>query len=184
MFAGQRVESGGSVFVVRDLLTTYNATNGFVPTDAGYKTTVATSTLTSLTTTATQQVWAMASFANSQTAFMTNVTSAPLNVFANGYNSASTGTYTGFGGMAAAWVTNGTGATVPAEWTSAEAVQMLLSAADSFKFTTQFLNQTRLLPPHNNATSWEEYDRVDIGVVLVQIVALALVQGNCIERGG
>lgn len=130
--------------LVISYLTTYNATNGFVATDSGYKSTVNASTLNSLVATATQDTWKMASFANSQASFTTDVHLAPLNVYVNGYNSASTGTYIGFAGLAAAWVTAGSGTTVAAEWTAAEAVAMLLSAADAFKFTTQFLNQTRL----------------------------------------
>lgn len=130
--------------LVISYLTTYNATHGYVATDPGYKTTINATTLNSLMATATQDVWRMASFQNSQTSFATDVHLSPLNVYTNGYNNASTGTFPGFAGLTAAWVTDGSGATVPTEWTAAEAVTTLLAAADDFKFTTQFLNQTRL----------------------------------------
>ena len=137
-----------SAYVLENLivsyLNTYNASNGYIPTDAAYKTTVSSSTLLSLSATALQDVWKMASFANSRISFSTDQTASPLSVYTAGYNSASTGTYAGFAGMVAAWVTDGSGATVATEWTSAEASAMMLEAADAFKFTTSFLNQTRL----------------------------------------
>ena len=67
-----------------------------------------------------------------------------LDVFANGYDVAATGTYDGLEGIASAWVTNSLGSLVPGEWTAAEASGTLLAAADDYQFTQEFLNETSL----------------------------------------
>lgn len=69
---------------------------------------------------------------------------APLLVYANGYASASTGSYLGFNGMATEWVASGSGGTVPSGWTAAEAADMLIDAADDFQYTVEFENETSL----------------------------------------
>lgn len=69
---------------------------------------------------------------------------AALAVYANGYSSALTGSYIGFEGDTAAWVTGGSGNTVSTEWTPTEAVTTLTNAADNFKFTVEFKNLTSL----------------------------------------
>lgn len=70
---------------------------------------------------------------------------AALPIYANGYNQMATGAYVGFNGFAAEWMANALGASsVPTEFTPAEASGLLLDAADEFKFTLEFLNQTSL----------------------------------------
>jgi hypothetical protein len=115
-------------------------------TPGSYKTTLTSTELLSLATTAAQPVFSMFSFANSHTDFFVDHTSSPLNVFSNGYTSAPVGTgYLGMIGLAANWVTNVLGSLPPhTGWTPTEAGNTLLNAADSYKFTTNFLNQTRL----------------------------------------
>ena len=66
-----------------------------------------------------------------------------LPVFANGYDVAQTGTYDGLEGISALWVTNSLG-TIPGEWTSTEASDTILAAADDYKFTVEFRDETRL----------------------------------------
>lgn len=110
----------------------------------GYKSTVNMVTLLSLAASATSTVWSSFSFANSNASFTADATTTPLLVYANGYSVAATGTYVGLTGIANAWVADGDGATVPTEWTAQEASSTLLGAADQFKFTTQFRNQTSL----------------------------------------
>lgn len=110
----------------------------------GFKTTVNQTTLLSLAATSTDPIWNMFSFSNSEASFTNDATSSPLNVFASGYNSPPTGTFVGLTGIAVAWVTGTLGSIVGTEWTAQEAANTLLGAADQFKFTTQFLNQTSL----------------------------------------
>ena len=110
----------------------------------GFKTTVNQTTFLSLAATATDPIWSMFSFSNSEASFTNNATSAPLSVFANGYSNPPTGTFVGLTGLAVAWVTGGLGSIETTEWTAQEAANTLLGAADQFKFTTQFLNQTSL----------------------------------------
>ena len=130
--------------VVNAYLNEYNLSNGFIPSNPGYKTTVTRTQLSSLVNTATATVWEMFSFRNSQSSFTTDVTSSPLNVFADGYNNPPTGTYVGFNGLTAYWESSGLGSVVANSWTAQEAANTLLGAADSFKLTIPFLNQTSL----------------------------------------
>lgn len=110
----------------------------------GYKETVDESAVLSMAATATAPIWQMFSFKNSQASFSNDFTTSPMNVYANGYSSAATGQYIGLAGDAADWVSNTLGSVVGTEWTAAEAGTMLLGAADAFKLTSEFLNQTSL----------------------------------------
>lgn len=137
-----------SAYVLENLTNAYlnefNTSNGYTPSNPSYKTTVDRARLLSLAATATQPIWEMFSFSNSQDTFTNDHTLAPLNVFANGYNNAPTGTYLGLTGIAIEWETNSLGGVVPTEWTPQEAGNTLLGAADGFKYTVEFLNETSL----------------------------------------
>jgi hypothetical protein len=115
-----------------------------IATLTGYKQTVNQSTFLSLTATATAPIWAMFSFQNSQASFTNDFSSSPKTVFANGYSLPATGTFIGLTGDAITWVTGSLGSLVGTEWTATEASGSLLGAADNFKFTVDFLNQTSL----------------------------------------
>lgn len=67
-----------------------------------------------------------------------------LQVFGNGYDQPATGVYVGLEGIAAEWENNSLGSVVPGEWTAEEAAATLLAAADDYKFTVEFLNETSL----------------------------------------
>jgi hypothetical protein len=121
----------------------FNQQNGYTPISVNYKTTISQSEMLSLAGTATQVIWQMFSFAHSQTSFTANHIS-PYDVFANGYNNNATGTYGGFTGILLDWVANTLGGIVPTEWTPQEAGNTLLGAADDFKYTVNFLNETAL----------------------------------------
>ena len=125
-------------------LNEYNQSNGFIPTDPSYKQTVDMSHLLSLVNTASQPLWDSFTFNNVEDAFIDDHTSAPYNVFANGYTALPTGTFLGLTGLALDWVTSGLGTVVTTEWTPQEAGNILLEASDAFKFTTQFMNGTSL----------------------------------------
>lgn len=73
-------------------------------------------------------------------------TISPMSVYANGYSAAATGSYLGLAGIAAAWVAGNLGTTVghTTEWSSQEAYDTLVDAADDFQYTVNFLNKTSL----------------------------------------
>lgn len=126
-------------------LSEYNQTNGYIPSDPSYKITLTSSELLSYIATATAQVWEKFSFTTLESDFTDDATLAPLPVYSNGYNNAPVGTgYLGLNGIAANWVANNLGSVEPTNWTPTEAANTLLGAADSFKFTTEFLNKTSL----------------------------------------
>jgi hypothetical protein len=139
-----------SSFVLENLanqfLAEYNQSNGFVPSDPGYRVTITRLELLSLAATATDNVWDFSSFANSEATFTDDHTATPLDVFASGYDVAPTGTFLGLEGVALDWETNNLGSTLTLEdqWTPSEAANTLLGAADDFKFTVEFLNETSL----------------------------------------
>lgn len=131
--------------LVAAYISEYNTTNGYISSSSNYKVAVTRTELLSLVDTAMTDVWAKFSFKNCETDFMTNATSSPLAVYSNGYSSAAVGTgYVGFEGLAAAWETDSLGSALATGWTAAEASNMLLNAADSYKFTISFLNKTSL----------------------------------------
>ena len=137
-------------FVLENLanqfLNEYNQSNGFVPSDPGYRVTITRTELDSLAEQATADIWEFSSFSNSHDDFFNDHTATPLDVFANGYSNPATGTYLGFEGIKLDWETNNLGSTPGFEdqWTPAEAANTLVGAADDFKFTVEFLNQTSL----------------------------------------
>lgn len=137
-----------AAFVLENLvnayLNEYNQTNGLVPTDVGYKTTVNAATLTTLIATSTATIWQMSSFASLATLFKSDSTSSPKSVYPTGYTVAPVGTFIGTAGEIAAWVSGNLGGTIPAEFTAQESSALLLAAADDFKFTKEFRNQTSL----------------------------------------
>lgn len=130
--------------LVNSFLNEYNQSNGFIPSDVGYRTTVNMTELMSLADSATLDVWAKFSFSNLHDDFFDDATLAPQDVFANGYENAATGQFIGFEGILADWVTNTLGSVVGDEWTPSEASNTLLGASDDFKYTVNFLNKTSL----------------------------------------
>ena len=111
-----------------------------------YRTTVTRLELNDLVQDATEHVWDFSSFAHIQSSFINDYTSAPQDVFANGYGNAATTTFIGFEGLTADWEVNESGATLDYEdqFTPSEAGTLLIGAADDFKFTIEFLNKTSL----------------------------------------
>ncbi len=111
-----------------------------------YKVTVTEAELISLAEQATDHIWTMFSFDNLHDDYFDAHTLTPCAypVFANGFSNPSTGCYAGFIGMANEWVANSLGSVVPTEWTPSEGANMLIAAADDFKYTQQFFNQTSL----------------------------------------
>lgn len=81
-------------------------------------------------------------------ALLTPVVGLPANmalqVFGNGYDQPATGVYLGLIGIANEWEANSLGSVVPGEFTAEEAGAVLLAAADDYKFTVEYLNETSL----------------------------------------
>lgn len=122
----------------------YNLSNGYIPSDLGYKTTINYTKFLSLAAAATQHIWSMFSFNDSRLTFMNDHTASPYLVYANGYATTATGTFIGLDGIASDWVTNSLGGLIPTEWTPQEASNTLLGGADEFKYTNQFATETSL----------------------------------------
>lgn len=107
-------------------------------------TTVNASQLLSLVQTATALIWQSTTFDNVRNDFINDQTSAPFNVYANGFSAPPTVSFLGFTGLVNAWVSAGSGSVVATQFTAIEAGSLLMNAADLFKSTTQFLNKTGL----------------------------------------
>lgn len=85
-------------------------------------------------------------FGNSSTIHVASISTAAFPVYTNGFSSAQTGTFLGMTGYMNFWVANNLGSVVPTQWTPAEAVNTLISQADHFEWTQNFLFKTSLGP--------------------------------------
>jgi hypothetical protein len=114
----------------------------------GTTTTVTAAEFQDLTRTATTDLFDSYSFANTDTDFFGSVSVASaLDVYGSGYGVAATDVYDGFdyvSGNLSTYPGFPGGATVAGEFTPQEGGDFLVAAADDFKFTIQFLNQTSL----------------------------------------
>ena len=141
--------------LVTSFLAEYNTENGLIPSDAQYKVTVSQSEVQSLMESALNVTFGKrvngnaiwfdeATFAKLRPILLSNLTSAPLKVYADGFDQAPTGTFLGIEGEALDWVTNQTGTVNPAEWTAQEARDFMIEICQDFQYTTAFLNSTQL----------------------------------------
>lgn len=128
-------------------INVYNEENGLNPSDPGFKVTITATELLSLADTATQDLFDMYSFTSVRDLWYEDQSASPLPVFPDGYDQPSTCTYSGL-----TWIANNIaaapeypgGGTVAGEFTSAEAGDLIVAAADDFKYTMEFLNGTSL----------------------------------------
>jgi hypothetical protein len=139
--------------VLENLITAfiqeYNTENGLIPSDPGYKVSVTPAEYLSLVDEATIDLFASYSFVNVQADFLADLGSpnVPLNVYANGFSNPATGTFSGLD-----YIANNIsefpgfpgGSPMAGEFTSQEGGDLLVAAADDFKLTREFLNQTSL----------------------------------------
>ncbi len=141
--------------LVNAFLSEYNVENGYVSTDPEYKTTVSKTELLALIEEALDLTFGKTSdgidvffdestFKKVRPIMMTDHTTLPLPIYANGFDAVSTGEYLGLPGEAEAWETAGSGSVVPAEWTSVEARNFLIDNAADVQDTREFLNATTL----------------------------------------
>jgi phage tail sheath protein FI len=132
--------------LVAQYIEEYNIANGYVPLDPLYKETVTGPELLSLTQQATAFIWDMSTFKNVENDFFDDHTATPYDVYANGYDQPSTGTFIGYQGNIDDWIANLSGSTSGKEdqWTPTEAANFLLANTDQLQFTVEFRNQTSL----------------------------------------
>jgi hypothetical protein len=141
--------------LVTSFLAEYNTENGLIPSDANYKVTVSQSEVQTLIENALNVTFGKrvsgnaiwfdeATFAKLRPILLSNLTSAPLKVYADGFDQAPTGTFLGIEGEVLDWVANQTGTVDPSEWTAQEARDFLIEVCQDFQFTTSFLNSTQL----------------------------------------
>jgi hypothetical protein len=155
----QNVSPLGAAYILESrtvaFLNEYNATNGLIPSDPGYKTTVTSAELNNLIVDALDEVFGTtsngidlffeeATFKYTRPDFVEDQTALPLKVFANGYDQPTTGDYLGLDGARAKWVTDGAGGVVAGEWSSLEARNFLIAQSELFQYTVEFANKTSL----------------------------------------
>jgi hypothetical protein len=133
--------------LANEAINVYNEENGMNPNDSNYKKTIDVNEVISLAQTATQDIFEMYSFKDIFDLWHDDQSNKPLPVFPNGYDQKSTCDYKGLNFI----VTNITslpqipgGSVVPGEFTPQEAGDILISAADDFKYTKEFYNGTSL----------------------------------------
>jgi len=134
--------------LINDYITSYNATHGLVAGGSPAAiTTVDAATYLGLVTQATQDLFNSYSFTSIETYFYDDQSLAPLPIYASGYNLPSTGLYNGL-----TYIANNIGGspsypgggTVAGEFTPTEGGNLLVAAADDFKYTVEFMTGTSL----------------------------------------
>jgi len=139
--------------LISNWIDEYNATNGLIAGGSPAAiTTVDATTLLSLVTTATTDLFNSYSFINAEVDYIgTGSPVTPLAIYANGYDLAQTGLYYGLTYIAQNITTfSGSptlypgGDTVAGEFTAAEGAALLSATADDFKYTVEFMTDTQL----------------------------------------
>ena len=105
-----------------------------------FKETVTDSELISLANESSVELFKSFSFNTLQNDFYDDVTSAPLDVFALGYDQPATAQYIGFDGMIADWVANLLGTLIQDEFLPSEGGNLFIATADDFQYTKEFKN--------------------------------------------
>ncbi len=128
--------------LVNEFINEFNTSNGFIPGNPGFKSTVTPTEVNTLARTSTEDIWLTSSFGNSESDYFTDHSIAPFNVFANGYDQPATGTFRGFDYDSS--IGTAGGGTVVGNYTPTEAGNLLVQMAGDFKYTAEFLNKTSL----------------------------------------
>jgi len=129
--------------MITTFINAYNEANGLVPGDAGYKESITIAEYKSLVQDAFTNIFEKAAFGGVGGSLQDDfyAPTAPLDIYIDGYNMPSTGTYDGLEAMVDAWVS---GTIAPTEFTAAEAGVLFLDAANDFPFTLEFRYGTSL----------------------------------------
>lgn len=136
--------------LINEFINEFNTTNGLIPLDPTYKQTVTAAELLSLVDEALpwlQPVTGQYNFEKVYSEFIDDQSAAPFPIYSNGFSNPSTGNYEGLTYIAnniATLPTYPGGGLVAGEFTPVEGGDLLVAAADDFKFTVEFLTQTSL----------------------------------------
>lgn len=138
--------------LINEFLNEYNDANGLIPSSTGspgYKETVTPSELLSLIEEATpwlNSTTGQYNFKNIHDEFIDDQSASPLPIYSNGFDQPTTGDYDGLTYIANNITTLAYpgGGTVAGEFTAQEGGDLLVAAADDFKYTEEFLFQTSL----------------------------------------
>ena len=131
--------------LVNAYINEYNVANAYTPANPSYKTTVTQTELSGLIDQATASIWTTFSFSHVKSQFLDNHSTAPYEVYDNGFTQQPNATpYSGVASILATWVLAGSGSIVVGQWSSTEAGNTLIGAADQFKYTMEFYNGTSL----------------------------------------
>jgi len=135
---------------INQFINEYNDANDLIPSSPGYRVTVTAAEYMSIVEEVTpwlDTVTGQFNFKNVHDEFIEDQSASPLDIFGNGFNQTATGQYNGLTYIAhniASLPSYPGGGTVVGQFTAQEGGDLLLSAADDFKWTAQFLNQTGL----------------------------------------
>jgi len=133
--------------LANEKINIYNEENGLNPRDLTWKKTVDIGEVMSMAENATQDIFDMYSFKSIKDLWYDDQHNKPLPVFPNGYDQKSTCFYDGL-----MYIVNNIaslphypgGSVVPGEFTPQEAGDILVAAADDFKYTEEFYHGTSL----------------------------------------
>ena len=135
---------------INQFINEYNDANDLIPSSPGYRVTVTAAEYISIVNESLpwlDPVTGQFNFKKVNAEFLDDQSGAPFDIFANGFNQPPTGVYKGLTYIAANIATEPSypgGGTVTSEFTAQEGGDLLLAAADDFKWTAQFLNGTSL----------------------------------------
>lgn len=124
----------------------FSISDAVAGTASPYKTTLTEPEFESRADDALSEVFASFSFKSLGDLFKDDATNNPLDVFSLGYDQLAQGEFIGLDGLIADWVANAFGSTIDhaTEFTPNEAADLVLAAADDFKYTAVFKNGTSL----------------------------------------
>lgn len=139
---------------INQFINEFNEANGLIPASPGYKITVTGAELVSLVEEAMpwlDPITGQFNFKNVHDEFLDDQTSSGtlpgLEIYGNGFSQLPTGDYPGFTRIAhfiGSYPTYPGGGTIAGEFTAQEGGDLLVAAADDFKWTREFLNLTSL----------------------------------------
>lgn len=136
--------------LINEFINEFNLAHGYIASDPNYKQTVTVSEYLALVEQSLpwmDPVTGQFNFKHVFNEFLDDWSAAPFPIFANGFDQPTTGDYYGLTYIAqniSSLPTYPGGGTVAGEFTSQEGGDLLVAAADDFKFTLEFFNKTGL----------------------------------------
>lgn len=136
--------------LINQYINEYNNAEGFIPSSPGYKETVTALELMDLVEEAVpwmQTLTGQYNFQHVHDNFINDAGSPPLNVYGDGFSLPATGVYHGlthYANNISLFPSFPGGGTVAGEFTAQEGSDLMVAAADDFKYTYEFYTQTAL----------------------------------------